>query len=127
MRKGLKYILYPLAIVIVILAFLHLSYTIDYKNIDEIYIGLILLLLSNLICVYYLYNYSKKKEMEYIILSISFILWLFLLLQNLFEIFVISNQKNLLIFAIIYFIFLLLPTIIGLIHYIKVIKNSFYI
>ena len=48
MRKGLKYILYPLAIVIVILAFLHLSYIIDYKNIDEIYIGLILLLLSKL-------------------------------------------------------------------------------
>lgn len=123
MEKRLSVVLYPITIIITILAFLHLSYFIDYKSIDGTFIGFILLLISNCICLFYIYNFSNKKKIEYSIFSISIIVLLFILLQNEFQIIEFSNQRIIPIISYISIIIIVLPLISGLINYIYIIKN----
>ena len=68
--KKITMLLFPIAIFLALISFLHLSYVINYLNIDETIIGLILLLISNCICLFYIYRFSKRKKIDYIIFSI---------------------------------------------------------
>lgn len=115
--------LFPIAIFLALLALLHLSYFIDYKSIDETLIGLILLLISSCICLFYIYKFSRKKKIDYIIFSISLIVWMFIFLQNKYQIVYFFNQNIIPIISYISLFILILPLVIGLVNYINIIKS----
>lgn len=115
--------LFPIAIFLALLALLHLSYFIDYKSIDETLIGLILLLISSCICLFYIYKFSRKKKFDYIIFSLSFIVWIFIFLQNKYQIIAFSNQNIIPIISYVSLLISILPLIIGLVNYMNIIKK----
>ena len=117
--------LFPIAIFLALLALLHLSYFIDYKSIDETLIGLILLLISSCICLFYIYKFSRKKKFDYIIFSLSFIVWIFIFLQNNYQIIAFSNQNIIPIISYVSLLISILPLIIGLVNYMNIIKKLF--
>ena len=115
--------LFPIAAILALLSLLHLSYVINYLNIDETIIGLILLLISNCICLFYIYKFSKRKKIDYIIFSISLIVWMFIFLQNKYQVITFSNQNIIPIISFISLLIMILPLVIGLINYINIIKS----
>ena len=121
--KKISIFLFPIAIVFALLSLLHLSYSIDYKSIDETLIGLVLLLISNCICLFYIYYYSNKKKNGYLIFSLSLFVWIILFLQNIFQFIAFSNQNIITPFSYITLLILILPLVIGLINYINIIKS----
>lgn len=62
MKKILMICLYPIAVLLVVFAFLHFSYIIKYDNVDGFIIGMILLFLSIVICTIYAYISAQKKR-----------------------------------------------------------------
>ena len=121
--KKISIFLFPIAIVFALLSLLHLSYSIDYKSIDETLIGLMLLLISNCICLFYIYKFSKRKKIDYIIFTISIIIWMFIFLQNKYQVITFSNQNIIPIISYISLLIIMLPLFIGLINYINIIKS----
>mgnify|MGYP003313066849 CR=1 FL=1 len=121
--KKISIFLFPIAIVFALLSLLHLSYSIDYKSIDETLIGLVLLLISNCICLFYIYKFSKRKKIDYIIFTISIIIWMFIFLQNKYQVITFSNQNIIPIISYISLLIIILPLFIGLINYINIIKS----
>ena len=121
--KKITILLFPIAIFLALISFLHLSYVINYLNIDETIIGLILLLISNCIYLFYIYRFSKRKKIDYIIFSISLFVWIILFLQNIFQFIAFSNQNIITPFSYITLLILILPLVIGLVNYINIIKS----
>lgn len=122
--KKITMLLFPIAIFLALISFLHLSYVINYLNIDETIIGLILLLISNCIYLFYIYRFSKRKKIDYIIFSISLFVWIILFLQNKYQVIIFSNQNIIPIISLISLLIIILPLVIGLINYINIIKSN---
>ena len=107
--KKISIFLFPIEIIFALLSLLHLSYSIDYKSIDETLIGLMLLLISNCICLFYIYYYSNKKKNDYLIFSLSLFVWINLFLQNKFQFIAFSNQNIILLISYISLSIMILP------------------
>ena len=122
--KKITMLLFPIAIFLALISFLHLSYVINYLSIDETIIGLILLLISNCIYLFYIYRFSKRKKIDYIIFSISLFVWIILFLQNKYQVIIFSNQNIIPIISLISLLIIILPLVIGLINYINIIKSN---
>ena len=122
--KKISIFLFPIAIFLALISFLHLSYVINYLNIDETIIVLILLLISNCICLFYFYRFSKRKKIDYIIYSISLFVWIILFLQNKYQVIIFSNQNIIPIISLISLLIIILPLVFGLINYINIIKSN---
>ena len=68
-------------------------------------------------------KFSKRKKIDYIIFSISLIVWMFIFLQNKYQVITFSNQNIIPIISFISLLIMILPLVIGLINYINIIKS----
>lgn len=123
MKKILMICLHPIALLLVIFAFLHFSYIIKYDNVDVFIIGMILLFLSIVICTIYAYISAQKKELWYILSFVSIIAWTILLIQNQTGFIKIDNQNIIIYIVILFYEVILLPLILGIKNYLLAIKK----
>lgn len=123
MKKILMICLRPIALLLVIFAFLHFSYIIKYDNVDVFIIGMILLFLSIVICTIYAYISAQKKELWYILSFVSIVAWTILLIQNQTGFIKIENQNVIIYIVILFYVVILLPLFLGIKNYIIAVKK----
>lgn len=123
MKKILMICLYPIAVLLVVFAFLHFSYIIKYDNVDVFIIGMILLFLSIVICTIYAYISAQKKELWYILSFVSIVAWTILLIQNQTGFIKVENQNIIIYIVILFYVIILLPLFLGIKNYVIAIKK----
>ena len=123
MKKILMICLYPIAVLLVVFAFLHFSYIIKYDNVDVFIIGMILLFLSIVICTIYAYISAQKKELWYILSFVSIVAWTILLIQNQTGFIKVENQNIIIYIVILFYVVILLPLFLGIKNYMIAIKK----
>ena len=115
--------LYPIALLLVIFAFLHFSYVIKYDNVDGFIIGMILLFLSIVICTIYAYISAQKKELWYILSFVSIVACTILLIQNQTGFIKVENQNIIIYIVILFYVVIFLPLFLGIKNYIIAVKK----
>lgn len=123
MKKILMICLYPIAVLLVVFAFLHFSYIIKYDNVDVFIIGMILLFLSIVICTIYAYISAQKKELWYILSFVSIVAWTILLIQNQTGFIMVENQNIIIYIVILFYVVILLPLFLEIKNYIIAVKK----
>ena len=123
MKKILMICLYPIALLLVIFAFLNFSFTIKYDNVDGFIFGIFFFFLLIVICTIYAYISAQKKELCYILSFVSIIAWTILLIQNQTGFIKIDNQNIIIYIVILFYVVILLPLFLGIKNYMIAVKK----
>lgn len=122
MKKILMICLHPIALLLVIFAFLNFSFTIKYDNVDG-FIFEIFFVFINCYMYYICLYFSSKKELWYILSFVSIVAWTILLIQNQTGFIKIDNQNIIIYIVILFYVVILLPLFLGIKNYIIAVKK----